>query len=62
MEIYEYPTNTSHTLVHDRNGYVVSTATDNGLPEIVVELPYGQKRLLGDEVSLMLFLSREHYF
>lgn len=51
MEISEFPKNTSHTLVHDKRGNVVSIATDNGLPEMSIELPYGRKRVLGDEVS-----------
>ena len=51
MEISEPTKNTSCTLVHDKRGNVVSIATNNGLPEMSIELPHGRKRVLGDEVS-----------
>lgn len=51
MDITVSPMNSSSTLVHDRMGNVVSIATNNGLPEVSVELSYGRRVLLGDEVS-----------
>lgn len=51
MDVTVKPVNSSSTLVHDRMGNVVSVATNNGLPEVSVELPYGRRVLLGDEVS-----------
>lgn len=52
LDIAIGPTNTTHTLVHDIIGNVVSITTDGGLPERVVELPFGRQHLLGDEVSI----------
>ena len=57
MKIFTSPTNTSHTLVHDHLGNVVSVATNDGLPEMAVELPYGRKRIVGDEVSRLYNLA-----
>lgn len=56
LDIVISPTNTTRTLVHDRIGNVVSLQTDDGLPETIVELPYGRQRLLGDEVSINFIL------
>lgn len=52
LDIAISPTNTTHTLVHDYFGNVVSIATDDELPERIVELPHGRQHLLGDEVSI----------
>ena len=54
MDITVAPYNTSITLIHDREGRVVSLATDGSLPEITQELPFGSRVLLGDEVSSFL--------
>ena len=51
LDITHRPANTSRTLVHDKTGNVVSIATNGGLPDMTVELPYGRQRLHGDEVS-----------
>ena len=52
LDIFVSPINTSQSIVHDKNGNIVSIATDNGLPGIIVESPYGRRLVLGDEVSL----------
>ena len=52
VDLITFPQNTSNTLMHDRLGQVVSVASNNGLPEISVELPTGRKRMVGDEVSM----------
>lgn len=57
LDIVTSPTNTTSTLVHDKSGNVVSIATDGGLLETVVDLPYGKQRLLGDEVSIISYIS-----
>ena len=54
MDITVRPYNVSTTLIHDREGTVVSVATDGSLPEITQELPFGSRVLLGDEVSAFL--------
>lgn len=51
MDVTVNPVNSSSTLIHDRMGNVVSVATNNGLPEVSVELPYGRRVMLGDEVN-----------
>lgn len=51
MDIKISPQNSSRSIVHDTDGSIVSTADDNGLPEISQEHPYGRRVLLGDEVS-----------
>lgn len=55
LDIAISPTNTTHTLVHDKIGNVVSIASNGGLPERIVELPYGRQHLLGDEVSIFFY-------
>ncbi len=54
VDIFFSPDNTSRTLIHDRLGNVVSTASNNGLPVVTVELPFGRRVLLGDEVRDIL--------
>lgn len=52
LDITLHPANTSHTLVHDKTGNVVSISTNGGPPDLTVELPYGRQRLQGDEVNM----------
>lgn len=52
LDMHLGPDNVTHSLVHDRLGNVISVQTDGGLPETSVELPYGRRKMLGDEVSL----------
>lgn len=51
MDISITPMNNTLTLIHDRSGNVVSSASNNGLPLVAVELPFLRQRLIGDEVS-----------
>lgn len=52
MDINISPGNTTRSMVHDKLGNVVSIAIDDGLPQMSVELPYGRKSFVGDEVSV----------
>ena len=58
LDIFVSPINTSQSIVHDKNGNIVSIATDNGLPGMFIELPYGRRLVLGDEVSNLLKFPR----
>ena len=51
VDMFVSPMNTSRSLVHDKMGGLVSITNDDGLPEMSIELPYGRKHVVGDEVS-----------
>lgn len=61
VKMFVFPKNTSNILVHDHLGHVVSVATNDGLPEMTVELPYGRRRVVGDEVSCVSTLCKYNF-
>ena len=50
LDIAVSPANTTRSLVHDKMGNVISVVSDDSLPVMSIELPYGRQSLLGDKV------------